>query len=69
MNIGSTGAAGMPQADLTQQMLGGKMQEVDQAMKTAQVAAQMKVQGQEAATQQAAVAMMTGVGGKLNTVV
>lgn len=69
MNIGSAGAGGMQQTDLTKQMLGGKMQEVDQAMKTAQVATQMKVQGQETATQQEAVAMMTGIGSKLNTVV
>ena len=69
MGIGQVGAGSTPQTDLTKQMLGGKMQEIDQQMKTTQVAAQMQVKGQAMEQQQAAVAMMTGVGGNLNTVV
>lgn len=68
MSIGQVGTGSAPQTDLTQQLLGGQMAEVEQQMKTAKVAAQMQVKGQAMEQQQAAVAMLTGVGGNLNTV-
>ena len=55
--------------DLTQTMLNGQMQMVDLAMKQTQVAMQLSLKGQEMAQNQAAVAMMTGVGTELNITV
>ena len=69
MSAGPLGSALETQADLAKTLLGGELKQVDQAMQGAKVAMQMKVQGQETANTQAAVAMMTGVGGQLNTVV
>ncbi|CAK7003070.1 MAG: hypothetical protein DELT_00111 [Desulfovibrio sp.] len=69
MSTGAIGSALDAQAGLTQQLLGGQMAEVDQAVKTAKVAMQMQVKGQEMANTQEAVAMMTGVGTNVNTVV
>ena len=68
MSVGTLGSALDTQADLTQKLLSGKGQEVDQAMKTAKAAMQMQLKEQEMAQTQEAVAMMTGVGSKLNTV-
>lgn len=68
MSVGSLGSALDTQADLAKTLFGGKMAEMDQAMKTAKVGMQMQVKAQEMGTAQQAVAMMTGVGTKLNTV-
>ena len=68
MSVGTLGSALDTQADLAQKLLGGQGKEVDQAMKTAKVAMQMQLKEQEMAQTQEAVAMMTGVGSKLNTV-
>ena len=69
MSVGPLGSALETQANLAQQLLGGEMKEVDQAMQTAKVAAQMQVKGQEMTQTQEAVAMLTGVGTRVNTVV
>jgi len=55
-------------ADLVKTLMGGKMKEIDQAMQTTKVALQMQVQEQEMAQTQKAVAMLTGIGGNLDTV-
>ena len=69
MNTGTLTSALETQAGLVQTLLGGKLQEADMAMKIAKIGAEMQVKAQEAATQQQVVAMMTGVGGNLNTYV
>lgn len=69
MSVGTLGSALDTQADLAKTLLGGKMAEVDQAMKVAKVDMQMQVKAQEMASTQQAVAMMTGVGTNVNTVV
>jgi len=69
MGIGTLSSATDIQANLTQTLLGGKLQEADMAMKIAKVGMEMQIKAQEMATQQQVVAMMTGVGGKLNAYV
>lgn len=64
----SVDALGSGAADLTQTLLGGQMQMVDQAMQVAKVGMQMNLKVQEMEQAQAVVAMMTGVGGNINTV-
>ena len=69
MSVGGLNSALETQADLAKTLLGGEMKQIDQSMQTAKVAMQMQVKGQEMANTQQAVAMMTGVGTNLNTVV
>lgn len=69
MSVGGLTSALNTQADLTKTLLGGELQKVDQSMQVAKAAMQMQVKGQEMATTQQAVAMMTGVGTNLNAVV
>ena len=69
MSVGTLGSALDTQANLAQQLLGGQMKEVDQAMQTAKVGMQAQLKGQEMEQTQEVVAMMTGVGTNVNTVV
>lgn len=68
MSIGALGSALDTQADLAKTLLGGQLKEVDQTMQVAKASMQMQIKGQEMAQTQEAVAMLTGVGGNLNTV-
>lgn len=69
MGVGTLQNSLEAQASLTQTLLGGQLQQVDQAMQTAKVGMQMGVKAQEMATAQAVVAQMTGVGQQLNITV
>ena len=68
MSVGALGSALDTQANLASQLLGGEMKMADQAMQVAKVNMQMQLKGQEMEQTQAAVAMMTGVGTKVDTV-
>ena len=56
-------------SDLIQTLFDGQQAMTDLAMKQVQVAAQAEVQLQQQATAMEAVAMMTGIGTKVDTVV
>ena len=56
-------------ADLIQTLFNGQQAMTDQAMKQVQVTMQAEVALQQQATAMEAVAMMTGIGTKVNTVV
>jgi hypothetical protein len=53
--------------DLVSTLMNGQMQQVDQAMKVAKVGMEMQAKMQQQSQAMQVVAMMTGVGGKVNT--
>lgn len=53
--------------DLVNTLMGGQMQQVDQAMKAVKVGMEMQTKVQQQAQAMEVVSMMTGVGGKVNT--
>ena len=66
--IGTFNAANSMPGDLVQTLLGGLSALPEQAMKVAAVQMEAQVKLQEQATAMGVVAMMTGVGTKINTV-
>ena len=66
--IGMLNTANSVPGDLVQTLLGGLTAQTEQAMKVAAVQMEAQVKLQEQATAMEVVAMMTGVGTKINTV-
>lgn len=64
---GTFSSANSIPGDLVSTLMNGQMQQVDQAMKTAKVGMEMQVKMQQQAQAMQTVAMMTGVGGRVNT--
>ncbi len=60
-------AANSIPGDLVSTLMGGQMKQVDQAMKAAKVGLEMQTKVQQQAQAMEVVAMMTGVGGRVNT--
>ncbi|UQZ88576.1 hypothetical protein C4J81_04890 [Deltaproteobacteria bacterium Smac51] len=65
--VGTFQTANSIPGDLVSTLMGGQMQQVDQAMKMVKVGAEMETKVQQQAQAMEVVAMMTGVGGKVNT--
>ncbi len=66
--VGNTfAAANSIPGDLVNTLMGGQMKQVDQAMQAAKVGMEMQTKVQQQAQAMEVVAMMTGVGGKVNT--
>lgn len=66
MSTGALQSSLDTQAGLVETLMGGQMQQVDQAMKMVKVGLQMKLETDQMAQAQAVVAEMTGVGQNLN---
>lgn len=66
MGVSSLNASMESQADLVQTLMGGQMEQVDQAMKMVKVGMQMQMETNKMAQAQEVVAQMTGVGQNLN---
>ena len=66
--IGAFKTANSIPGDLVQSLMGGLTAQTDQAMKTVAVQMEAEAKLQEMSTTMEAVAMMTGIGSKIDTV-